>query len=147
MCSILSRQPGWLADQSGSPRGQHEVLETEKQDLAELQTAISELKTNLSALDSQEKVLATDLAEWRGKVARLRAGQSRNSYPSSPFSRNSLELLALFMQRNATGRPPSQSIRPPSTLSSRSSSATFAGPSKASRVRSFFYSSITPACV
>lgn len=50
------------------------VLEAEKQDLSELQTAISELKTNLSALDSQDKVLSTDLAEWRGKVTKLRSG-------------------------------------------------------------------------
>ncbi|KAL7414385.1 chromosome segregation protein Spc25-domain-containing protein [Mrakia frigida] len=53
-----------------------QVLEKEKQDLTELQQAITELKTNLSSLESQEKVLGGDLAEWNAKVGKLRTEKS-----------------------------------------------------------------------
>jgi DNA-binding GntR family transcriptional regulator len=50
------------------------VLEKEKLELSELSSSISELKTNLSSIESQEKVLAGDLAEWTAKAVKLRAG-------------------------------------------------------------------------
>lgn len=62
------------------------MLEKEKQDLTELQQAINELKTNLSSLESQEKVLGGDVAEWTAKVDKLRTGPSLALLPS-PFNR------------------------------------------------------------
>ncbi|CED83790.1 kinetochore protein fungi type [Phaffia rhodozyma] len=50
-----------------------EILEKEASDVAEVQTTISDLKLNLSTLESQERAQTAELKEWTVKVEQLRA--------------------------------------------------------------------------